>query len=89
VQELLRNVVKHAGADKATVTLRSDQQYLVVTVADVGRGFDWNPDMLVNPPRGFGLWSIANRLAELGGRLEVSSTPGHGARLTLEIQLRR
>jgi signal transduction histidine kinase len=89
IRELLRNVVKHAGVDTAAVRVRGDQSRLLVEVRDEGRGFDWDPAHLTSPLRGFGLWSIADRLAPLGGQLSVTSAPGRGARFTLEIPLRR
>jgi signal transduction histidine kinase len=89
IRELLRNVVKHAGVDMAAVRIRGDQSQLLVEVRDEGRGFDWDPAHLANPQRGFGLWSIADRLAQLGGQLSVESAPGRGARFTLAIPLRR
>ncbi len=87
VREMLRNVVKHAKVDAAAVKIRGDRTRLLVEVRDDGRGFDWHPDHLANPRRGLGLWSIANRIAEVGGQLSVESAPGRGARLTLEIPL--
>jgi signal transduction histidine kinase len=89
VRELLRNVTKHAGVDKASVTLHGDRTQLTVNVADEGKGFAWNPDALVSPPRGFGLWSIANRVAEVGGGLTVTTAPGSGAKLSIRIPLGR
>jgi signal transduction histidine kinase len=87
VRELLRNVTRHSGADRASVSLRIDQDFLVIAVTDEGRGFEWNPDSLVSPPRGFGLWSIANRVAELGGKLTVDTGPGRGARVVIQVPL--
>lgn len=88
VRELLRNVARHSGRDAATVTLRGDRERLVVSVADEGSGFLWDAAHLTNPPRGLGLWSIGNRMAEVGGRLQVETAPGQGARVTLEFPLR-
>jgi signal transduction histidine kinase len=88
VRELLRNVARHSGTDAATVTLRGDRERLVVSVADEGKGFEWDAAHLTNPPRGLGLWSIGNRMAEVGGRLQVETAPGQGARVTLEFPLR-
>ncbi len=87
VRELLRNVVKHAEVDAAVVTVTGDRSRLHVAVSDHGRGFQWNPDYLTSPPRGFGLWSIGGRVAELGGSFSVDSAPGRGATLTLELPL--
>jgi signal transduction histidine kinase len=89
VRELLRNVSKHAGVDKAAVTLHGDRTQLTVHVTDAGKGFAWNPDTLVSPPRGFGLWSVAHRVAEAGGTLTVSTAPGSGAKVSIRIPLNR
>jgi signal transduction histidine kinase len=89
VREMLRNVAKHAGVDAAFVRISGDKHRLLVEVRDEGRGFDWHPDQLTNPKRGFGLWSIANRLREVGGQFEVASTPGGGTRLAIELPLAR
>jgi signal transduction histidine kinase len=89
IRELLRNVVKHAGVDAAAVRIRGDQARLLVEVRDEGRGFAWDPAHLISPPRGFGLWSIADRLTQVGGQFSVDSAPGRGARFTMEVPLRR
>jgi signal transduction histidine kinase len=57
-------------------------------VRDEGRGFAWDPAHLASPPRGFGLWSIADRLMQVGGEFSVDSAPGRGARFQLTIPLR-
>lgn len=87
VREMLRNVVKHAGVEAAFIRVSGDKQRLLVEVRDEGGGFDWHPDQIANPKRGLGLWSIANRLREVGGQLDVVSAPGRGTRLTIELPL--
>jgi signal transduction histidine kinase len=87
VREMLRNVVKHAGVEAAFLKLSGDKTRLLVEVRDEGKGFDWHPDQIANPKRGLGLWSIANRLREVGGQLSVESAPGRGTRLTMEVPL--
>jgi PAS domain S-box-containing protein len=85
LREILFNVVKHAGVDSAEVSLAmGDDDMLVITVVDHGVGFDlaalengWTGNM------GLGLLSIRERLALLGGRLEIESSPGRGARFQL------
>jgi signal transduction histidine kinase len=85
VRELLFNVVKHAGVNRAYVILWSvDSEQVEVVVADNGKGFDTTK--LKSPgdtATGYGLLSIRERLSFMGGRLQVESTPGHGARFTL------
>jgi signal transduction histidine kinase len=88
VREMLRNVSKHAATGAAFVRISGDRNRLLVEVRDEGRGFAWHPDHLANPRRGLGLWSIATRLAEVGGTLSVDSAPGRGTRLTIELPLR-
>ncbi len=84
-QELLVNVVKHARASHAWITLSRRQGHAVLSVADDGRGFDQT-----GPKKrsgGFGLFSIRERLEPLGGELAVESQPGRGTRVTLSLPL--
>lgn len=66
-----------AGATKASVRLRPEGDGLVFEVADDGRGFDSE-----HVPMGSGLQNMADRLAALGGALEVRSRPGQGTTVT-------
>lgn len=77
VRELLFNVLKHAGVDRATVTLTiTPGNELCVSVDDRGKGM--SSDMLKGPaePGHLGLFSIRERMEALGGRLELESSPG-------------
>jgi signal transduction histidine kinase len=71
--EALQNVAKYAGASRATVRLGRSDGALTFEVEDDGVGFD--PGTVT---RGTGLQGIADRLAALGGALEVRSAPGSG-----------
>ena len=89
VRELLMNVVKYAGVKEASIRLIGDGSDLRVEVVDKGAGFD--PASLTIRPSmfgGFGLHSVLQRLAALGGRLEVTSAPGAGARVALLIPIK-
>ncbi|MGE0600624.1 MAG: sensor histidine kinase [Dehalococcoidia bacterium] len=89
VQEALTNVRKHAAASEASVSLTSRPPgELTVVVADDGRGFggDRNRGGRRQP---LGLTSMRERVEGLGGRLEVSSQPGAGTRVTATIPLGR
>lgn len=79
VRELLRNVIKHAGVKAARVQVRDDGKQLVVEVSDRGRGFNWQEDALGARDGGFGLWSIAGRVSEVGGEFKVDSASGRGS----------
>ena len=88
-RELLFNVIKHAGTSLAKVSLRRSVGEVRVTVSDAGAGFDSERQMAGTPePRGFGLFSIAERLSLLGGRMEVLSIPGRGTDVSLIVPIR-
>lgn len=90
VRELLFNIVKHAGVDRARVELHRHEEVLDVCVLDEGKGFD--PEQLRKPrPRsagGFGLTSAQERLHLLGGGIEVDSAPGVGTSIVLHVPIR-
>jgi signal transduction histidine kinase len=71
--EALQNTAKYAGATQAVIALRAQRETLTFTVSDDGAGFDAQ-----HTPLGAGLRNMADRLAALGGRLEVTSAPGQG-----------
>ena len=85
--ELLNNVVRHAGARSAVIRLRVADHVLRVEVEDDGRGFRPGAAPPVSADGGFGLFSIRERLAYLGGRLELVSAPGKGTRAIIEAPL--
>ena len=85
VRELLRNVVKHAGARSATVTARMRVGFYEIKVLDDGKGFDVEQALSHAEETGFGLFSIRERLRHLGGELLVRSTIGAGSRLTMRL----
>lgn len=87
VRELLRNVVKHAGVDLAKLTVSGNAERLRVEVVDRGKGFEWQMDMFGSSVGGFGLWSIADRVHEAGGRFSVDTAPGRGARFEMVFPL--
>ncbi|MHC4719961.1 MAG: sensor histidine kinase, partial [Planctomycetota bacterium] len=90
VRELLINVVKHAQAQKVKVTIAKVDEKIYVTVEDDGVGFDAEKTAaMVGETGGFGLFSIRERMEQLGGRLKIASEPGHGSRMTIIAPLRR
>ncbi len=69
VQELLLNVVKHANAGKIVVSAARSGEEIRITVADDGVGFDPGDVMEIGARMaGFGLFSIRERIASIGGR---------------------
>ncbi|MFQ5613438.1 MAG: sensor histidine kinase [Anaerolineae bacterium] len=86
VQEGLNNVVRHAGARTAQLTVVFTAGELVLRVRDDGCGFEppHNPADLAHAGH-FGLMGVRERALLFGGRLEVRSRPGEGT--TLEVCL--
>ncbi len=80
VQEALSNVRRHAGARRVAVRLVEDGGVALVEVGDDGEGF--GPE---RRDRGFGLAGMRARVDEVGGELDVASTPGGGTRLTVRL----
>ena len=75
--EALTNVAKYAGATRATVRLSNGNGQLRFEVTDDGRGFD-----TTSTGYGTGLQGMADRIAAVGGELEVRSAPGAGTTIT-------
>jgi two-component system, NarL family, sensor kinase len=75
-QEALTNIVRHAGAPRAALALDVARGGVTLTVADNGRGFNVE-EAQADPRAGLGLRNIRERLESLGGRLTLSSRPGH------------
>jgi two-component system NarL family sensor kinase len=84
-RELLTNVAKHAGASRATLSLEEREGRLFLEVTDTGKGF--SSGRLGADRRGFGLFSIGERLRHLGGELAIQSSPGQGTRVLLRVPL--
>jgi PAS domain S-box-containing protein len=85
-RELLLNVVKHAEAGKVTIRLRWTERALESQVQDDGKGFDVaGVEALRDARKSFGLFNIQERVAELGGRVDIMSSPGAGSAVSLML----
>lgn len=84
VREALQNVVAHAAATAATLTLQVTEAQLTITVTDNGRGFDLKQTRLGN-----GLVNMRRRIEDMGGRFEMNSEPGRGCTVQLNLQWHR
>lgn len=84
VQEAVNNVLRHADAEHVCVTLIRDADQARLCVADDGQGFDTQRPQ---SSKHVGLWSMQERVAQLGGRFEVHSTPGQGTTVNMVVPL--
>jgi signal transduction histidine kinase len=79
-QEALHNALRHSGATEVSVTLARTRRRVLLEVADNGTGFD--PGLASG---GLGLTSMRERAAAVGGMLRVTSTPGAGTKVRMEV----
>ena len=85
VQELLFNIVKHAGVEDATLDVQNIDDGLRIVVRDHGNGFDVDSILGSDAPTGLGILSIRERLEAIGGSLTIESSPGTGSIFTLDL----
>ena len=86
VRELLLNIVKHAHAKEAQITLQKSGENIRITVRDEGCGFDIpNIDQLFKKSGGFGLFSIRERLNSMGGSLDIATRKGGGTHVEMIV----
>lgn len=88
-QEALTNVSKHAGADQVDIVLEERPGKVQLTISDNGWGFLFKGFRLGGEKRGWGLATMKERAAALGGDLDVQSKPGKGTRIILQLPLER
>lgn len=93
VQEAMTNIYRHSGADHAWVTLQREGQFVNLEIRDNGRGFegeiltDEEGAALAPEIRpGVGLAGMRERLANLGGKLDIENSP-LGVTLTVRLNL--
>jgi signal transduction histidine kinase/sensor domain CHASE-containing protein len=90
VQEALTNIYRHSGADHAWVRLQHEERLMHMEIRDNGRGFGegvllgtgWEKER----PTGVGLAGMKERLAHVGGTLEIENSP-LGVTLTIRLPL--
>ena len=81
VHELVNNAVKSAQAQHISVQLMATNEYTAVNVSDDGIGLS-----ATDESEGIGLSNIRERLAAIGGKLDIASPPGKGTEINIEIK---
>ena len=81
-RELLINAVKHSGASNVNIIINRKPEIITVAVEDDGTG------LLRSSGKGFGLFSIRERLLALGGNLKIISEQGKGLMAVMTCPLR-
>ena len=86
VRELAVNAVRHGNAKNVWIAGSMDGNRLMFSVRDDGSGFD--PDTRPSVLQGhFGLQGIHERVNQFNGTMEIASTPGHGTKATISLNL--
>ncbi len=85
LRELLVNAAKHASASEARVHLEQHGQSVRVVVEDDGCGFDPHNIRTASGDGGFGLFSIRERIQQLGGAIHIHTGQDQGTRVVLEV----
>ena len=83
-QEALNNVVKHARATEASLSLRQNRQAVVLSITDNGMGFDTGRKPIMGG-YGMGTTTMRERAEAIGARLQLQSVPGEGTSVTVEL----
>jgi len=86
VQEALNNVCRHANANRAEVHVWRDRESIFCSVNDNGDGFK-RSQITAECSSGLGLIGMQERTRALGGNCEISSRPGFGTALQVQIPL--
>lgn len=85
VRELFLNTIKHARAERSDLSIDFENGDVVLSFVDNGTGFD--PDTIGHANE-FGLFSIRERMAYLGGKLVVDSSPGAGTSIQIHCPVK-
>jgi signal transduction histidine kinase/ligand-binding sensor domain-containing protein len=83
-QEALNNALKHAHASRVSVKLHQEGGAVVLEIVDDGVGFD---PQAAQAHGGMGLRGMAERVAQMGGQLEIQSAPGEGTSVQVTVDL--
>jgi signal transduction histidine kinase len=86
IQEALTNAARHAKAKHVEVALDWDNAQVSLRIADDGQGFDLREAAArAKGGQHLGLWSIRERIEQLGGRLRIDSQPGTGTTIQATV----
>ncbi|MEI6970379.1 MAG: response regulator [bacterium] len=89
-RELLTNVAKHAGADDVEISLAAVDGYLIMKIVDNGKGMEAMAfENAIATKNSLGLFSIRERMKQIGGSFSLKSAPGHGTTVVLTAPIQQ
>lgn len=83
-QESLTNVARHADAKKIVSSLKLENNNLILTITDNGKGFSFKN---IESKKTLGLFGMKERTLEMGGHYEIKSEPGTGTTVSVTVPL--
>ena len=88
VQEVTMNIARHSKAANVCISIKNDKKAFIMNIEDDGQGFD-TATVFENTRtgRGLGILGMKERAAQVNGKLQVCSTPGHGTIVSCTIPL--
>ena len=84
VQEAMNNTKKHSETTQVRLDLVQDDNYLLVTIADFGKGFDKHKSNLYHS---HGLNNMKQRTKQISGNLTIEGEPNKGTKIHISIPL--
>lgn len=84
LQEALTNVARHANASQIAVILSKNDEHLVLTVRDNGKGIE---ERAIRMPQKLGLLGMNERVRPFGGTVSIQGTRGHGTVVTVTVPI--
>lgn len=85
IQEAITNIIRHSGASRVNIQVTLRESVITAAVEDNGRGFD--VEAALQAPDSWGLRGIRERVAVVGGKLNIESEIGKGTRVQFQIPL--
>ena len=90
VYEIFTNILKHAKAHQVKVAMKQHGGYLRITIEDDGVGFDTSQlNNSMRRTKGFGLFSVRERLSYIGGKIDIESQCSAGTKVTITAPLKQ
>jgi len=86
--ELIHNTLKHAKAHKIMISLHQENNMIRLLYQDDGIGFNYDSPMK-QEPWGMGLHTIQSRIASTNGRFTLTSRPGEGVLVTIQVNIKQ
>ncbi|MEM7510998.1 MAG: tetratricopeptide repeat protein [Bacteroidota bacterium] len=80
ILEIINNILKHAEAENGWISISEDDEIILITVSDDGKGFDIN-----EASNGYGIRNITSRLENIKGKWNIESAIGEGTKFFMEI----